>query len=205
VCVWTKGAKFADPCYVERLAQSVHRHLRGPYRFVVLRPKETSYWAKISLFKDGLFPPGARVLYLDLDSIIVGSLDFVRDIALGADQLHMVPSLSYAPHKWNSACLLWRANTLGYLADVYTESDKHKYPNGDQQYLYANAHQVASFDRGLFLSYKRDIRPTQEVPKDARVIMFHGYPMPHEVDQPWVHEHWGPAGAAALSSCKGAL
>src|SRR5688500_17803184 len=67
------------PLYVDRLCSMVKRNLRQPHRFVVVggRPEET-WWAKIRLFRPGLFT--GRVLYLDLDSVITGLLDELVDI-----------------------------------------------------------------------------------------------------------------------------
>lgn len=90
VCVLRSGGKVGyDAGWVKKLQRGVERHLSLPHRFVCLSdcdvdcqriPLERSgkgFWSKVQLFKPGLFD--GPVLYLDLDTVICGSLDPVLE------------------------------------------------------------------------------------------------------------------------------
>jgi len=83
-CVLNPSPDF-DRDYVERLARGVQRHLSLPYEFVCLspfdpqlagvrwvkiNPRLPGWWAKIELLR-----MTGPMLYLDLDTVIVGNLD----------------------------------------------------------------------------------------------------------------------------------
>merc|ERR1711871_504757 len=92
VCVkW--GTKY-DASYVNKLASSVRRHLSVPHDFtcftddassldpgITARPLPDAvpfhgWWFKAVLFSsEAGLPLGARVLYLDLDTVVTGCLD----------------------------------------------------------------------------------------------------------------------------------
>lgn len=97
-CVFVKGHVPFTSEYVRRLASMVRRWMDRPYRFVCLTDKTSSrpfgndidtvhipwsgdmfgWWAKLQLFnpKTGL---AGRVLYLDLDTLVVGPLASILD------------------------------------------------------------------------------------------------------------------------------
>src|SRR4051812_39102361 len=85
-CVYRSGGRQYSSRYVDVLQSMVARHLSLPHRFVCLTdvtdvgceriPLETDwpgFYAKIELFRPGLFH--GPVLYLDLDTVIHGSID----------------------------------------------------------------------------------------------------------------------------------
>lgn len=106
-CLWVRGhLAYYTADYVARMAGMVARHMDRPYRFVCLTdtPKAVpagvepiaipplggvkAWWWKLRIFDPAIGLSG-RVLYIDLDSIIVGSLapflDFPADLALVPD------------------------------------------------------------------------------------------------------------------------
>jgi hypothetical protein len=94
-CVWVRGHVPFGVEYVERLHAMARRAIGRPFRFVCLtdrpdalpagvepvvisHPKALKgWWAKVQLFNPERFT--GRVVYLDLDVILVGSLDDVID------------------------------------------------------------------------------------------------------------------------------
>jgi hypothetical protein len=93
-CVWF-GPKYGVE-YVERLRDGVARHLSRPYRFVcitdhltglrgvdmVAPPSEhrwPGWWAKMNLFDARPWYRRDRMIYLDLDTVIVGDLSPLAD------------------------------------------------------------------------------------------------------------------------------
>jgi len=93
-CVLVRGHVGFTTEYVTKLKSMVERHLKRPHRFVCLTdrphlldcetiPIQTprdifAWWAKVELFNSANGLDG-RVLYLDLDVLIVGDLDEIVD------------------------------------------------------------------------------------------------------------------------------
>ncbi|MHB2169962.1 hypothetical protein [Alsobacter sp. R-9] len=88
-CVLRSGGEYL-PHHVVRLREGVRRWLEQPFRFVcladtpipevncvLLRHDWPRWWAKLELFRPGVL--SGRVLYLDLDTDIVGPLDDLVD------------------------------------------------------------------------------------------------------------------------------
>lgn len=99
----------------------------------------------------------------------------------------MLPSLSHRTGVFNSAVMSWRAGTVH--PPEATAEDRRSCRLGDQEFLWKHCNPVP-FPRGHAYSYKRDVRNT-EIPKGASIVMFHGYPMPHEVSDPRILASWG--------------
>jgi hypothetical protein len=153
-CVWVRAQVPFTAEYVSRLRAMVGRHLMRPHRFLCLtdRPELLSgveticvppprglkgWWSKIELFTPGLF--SGRVLYLDLDTLVVDRLepivDFPASFALipdagtfqGKDGLRVVK-------RFNSSVMVWDA---GVNERLYTEwtPDVAKRLWGDQDWI----------------------------------------------------------------------
>lgn len=174
--------------HVERLREQVAQHLDRPYEFVVLDDSDRlGWWAKLDLFQPGRF--SGRVLYLDLDVVIVGSLDvfvdFDVDFAAPRDPLYL---------GFNSSIMVWDADASGLESIPYGPPlDWRQWAHGDQRWIH---HCVMVNVRGVrFLparwceSYKRGLY-TGYWPGDLRVVYFHGRPKPWEVEgpMPWEAE-----------------
>jgi hypothetical protein len=141
LCVWVKGQVAYSPDYVQRLKAMVSRQMDRPYRFVCLtdRPWELAavdtipitgpgalkgWWSKVRCFDAGLRLSG-RLLYLDLDSLIVGPLapilDYPSRFALvppggtfeGKGPLKVVT-------RFNSSVMVWDADHNHRLFDDWT-------------------------------------------------------------------------------------
>src|SRR5688572_3708269 len=95
--------------YVTSLQKMVARHLSLPHEFIVFtddpeeypepitkrdlpEPGLTGWWHKISLFKPGVFEDGDRIFYLDLDTLICGSLDEIA--AYDGEHARLAPFFS---------------------------------------------------------------------------------------------------------------
>lgn len=130
-CVWVKGNVPYSAEYVARLQRMVARHVSAPYRFVCLTdrpdalptdvesmtitryPRLFGWWSKLALFTPGRF--SGRVLYLDLDSLVVGSLDAVvqyrSSFALVPDAGQFQPSTKHrVVRRFNSSVMVWDAD-----------------------------------------------------------------------------------------------
>lgn len=142
-CVLVRGHVAFSVEYVERLYSMVTRALRVDFEFVCLtdqpkkmpkgvrpieirtpRPGCKGWWAKIELFKPGRF--GGRVLYLDLDTLIVGSLDeiiaYPAEFALapcGAPNFKGAEGRKVVK-RYNSSVMVWDFDAVGELYRDWT-------------------------------------------------------------------------------------
>lgn len=130
-CVWVRGNVPYSVEYVARLRAMVARHLTQPFRFVCLtdRPEQVpagveaiaipnprpcaGWWSKVRLFDVALGLTG-RVLYLDLDSLVVASLEpvvaFPSAFALIPDAGTFQPKTHHEVVKrFNSSVMVWDA------------------------------------------------------------------------------------------------
>lgn len=141
VCVLVKGHVPFKVEYVTKLKAMVARHLKRPHRFVCLtdRPEwfhmvDTIYvpsprplkgwWSKIHLF-DALNGFTGRVLYLDLDSLVMNALDPIVDFpapfALVPDAGHFQGKGELKVVKrFNSSVMVWNAGVNTSLFDGWT-------------------------------------------------------------------------------------
>lgn len=195
--------------YVNKLFSAVKRHCHEHFRFVCLTDDAEGYvhgvetialpadlegwWGKLYLFKDGVFAQGERVVFLDLDTLIIGKLD-----SLCAYRGHFaVLQDFYWPHLIGPGVMAWEAGTLGFAWDEWDKAARPRHPQGDWWWL--NVLREGKFAKeadklqlvmpGIFLSYKvhcRDNSPAE----GASVVCFHGQPRPHECAEPWVRAAW---------------
>ncbi len=218
------GSKY-PPHYVNRLRSAVSRHLAAPHRFVCLTedpsglndgietlalpPGFAGYWNKISLFKDDMFPRGSTVLYLDVDVVIVGALDFLLDDSGG---LCVIRDWLTKSNAFNSSVMRFEAGAFGFIydrfivrADEIVASGRYI---GDQDWIHEQVGDVAkSFPVGKIVSYKTDLPShviarakklgldrflkaprfmTVAPPPGAAIVVFHGKPDPEDVmDAPY--------------------
>jgi hypothetical protein len=211
-CVLRSGGRYNSE-WVRKLRDGVARHLTLPHRFVCLSdvdapceriPLETDWrgwWSKISLFRTTLFD--GPVLYFDLDSVVVGSLDAVAAYPHTFTMAHEF----YRPHLLCSTAMAWSGD-YSFLYEAFAADPdgiaKHYdkvLPGegriGDQAFI---EDQFAAFGdrpatfRDLFgehciASYK--VHGCQKAPpQDAAVVAFHGRPKPDEIKTGWVADAW---------------
>lgn len=199
VCVKV-GTKYG-PEYVNRLAAMVARQTTLPYEFVCLTDDETGldvawadirtgltgWWEKLVLFQPHPFLFERRVIFLDLDTVIVGNMDFLLEYSG-----HFAILRDFYDHKhMGSAVMSFEPGFGQHIFTDYTKEQEGRWW-GDQAWI---EHCVKDADRwqdlyhGMVVSYK--VHCQDGIPEGARVICFHGEPRPHQVTHlPWMQEHW---------------
>jgi len=179
------------PEYVNRLASMVARHSTRPHRFLCLTDDpigvecETAYvgtdlpgwWAKLVLFKPHPELVGQRVVFLDLDTVIVGNVDFLLDyrgpFAILQD--------FYWPKKYGSAIMSIEAGFGQQVWELFKAKEIGRYP-GDQEWIQRHiSHPDLWQDLApkKIASYKVDILESGH--KGESVICFHGEPKPADL------------------------
>ena len=182
------GTKYSAD-YVNRLFAGVQRAMAVPFKFVCLTddssgvkcdtlpldPGMVGWWNKIQLFKPGQFT--GRVLFLDLDVVIVNRLD-----ALLVDGIIRDWHLQC----YNSSVMCWVA---GQRDDIYTRfnSDVCNRLHGDQDWI-TELGGWPLYPDDMCVSYRSHAR--EWPPASASVVCFHGEPKPHQVVAGWVPKFW---------------
>jgi hypothetical protein len=167
--------------YVAKMVAMVDRNLRAPHEFKVLGDCGLpGWWNKVALFMPGQFD--GRVLYLDLDSVITGSLDELAETK-GIIDLH---DWGWPTHTLCSAVMAWDA---GEHEDIWSRftPDVMKRLEGDQDWIT----EVGGWE-ALPASWCRSYRYhcKRSVPKSCKVVQCHGKSKPHTIASGWLPELW---------------
>lgn len=183
-CVWIKANVPYPVEYVANLRSMVARHLSRSHRFVcftdrpeqvpmgvepiaVSHPKNLAgWWAKLNLFTPGVLPFGSRVLYLDLDTLIVDALDPIVDFPAPFALIPHAGTFNGKDGKavvkrFNSSVMVWQA---GYNTNLYLDFDKSVSDrlHGDQDWIGEQMPDASMFPIEWFprLSELRGQKPT---------------------------------------------
>jgi hypothetical protein len=157
----------------------------------------TGWWGKLYFFKRGLFADGERVIFLDLDTVIVGKIDQL----VAYDGQFATLEDFFFPEQLGPAVIAWEAGE--YAASIWEEwvaCGKPRDGHGDlwwinqldQGRFAKRSDKLQVLFPGMFCSYKRSCAPIP--PKGTRVVCFHGTPRPHEAVDDWVHAVWSIGG-----------
>jgi hypothetical protein len=165
-----------------------------------------SWWSGMPFW--AFFPPfidTPTILYLDIDQVIVGSLDdlilYPSDHAMMKDWPARICPAGREKDGCVSTTLIrnragrkvWEAyEAAGKPAwDVLTEQGP--LPMAAQGIINDPAQGIPHdlFPENWVCSYKLEVRE-RGLPEDCRIVAFHGRPKQHEVEavEPWIREHW---------------
>ena len=153
-------------------------------------PNIDGWWNKLSLFSEGLFNDGDRLVYIDLSTLITGRLD---DIVSYQGTFAILEDF-YRPRGLQSAFMAWEANTHSYLWHSWLKAGMPITEEGDQEWIERT---IKNYDiwqhlfPNKFSSYKVS---NGKIPFTASVVKFHGDPKPHEVLGDWVQQVWKVGG-----------
>lgn len=229
------GTKYG-PEYVNRLYGMVRRHLSGEFRFVCLTDDPLGLrsevecfaipdlalpqgipergWKKLTVFQPDLHGLRGTALFLDVDVVVVGSLD----------PFFEHPGEFLIIHDWkrpwrvtgNSSVYRFRLGELGGVLSYFHEHQaeiRAQFRN-EQAYLSSYLHErgkLAYWPSQWCKSYKYHCIPPwplnylkePAIPHDARVVVFHGEVNPPDAlvgrrnrflrfvkPAPWIARHW---------------
>lgn len=218
-CVLRSGGVYTAE-WVRKLRDGVARHLTIEHRFVCLSDVSVPceripligqdqgasgrasngwivhprWWSKLELFRPGLFD--GPVLYFDLDTLIVGSLDAI------ASHDHTFTGLSdFNSGRFGSGAMAWNGDYShlwttfepGRHIFQYDQIEPRKGRVGDQAYiedmLGRKYDAFQALFPGAFVSYKVD-RCHAAPPEGASVVCFHGSPKQGDISTGWVADAW---------------
>ncbi|MBP0047194.1 hypothetical protein H9C73_00475 [Marinobacterium sp. AK62] len=204
--------------YVNRLYHMVSRNLTQPFRFHCLTenasglepgiehlPLETSdltgWWYKLSLFQRDFFGLEGDLVYLDLDVVITGNIDFL--INQPGD---FIIIRNWSRNKmWNSSVMRFRIGEYAHVWERFQGEQERvvRDMNGDQEWIYACVPEAKNWPADKIVSYKKSLkskafRPLEKLgldrlglkapdwmdtplPAHAAIVIFHGKPDPEDV------------------------
>ena len=212
VCV---GDKYSMD-YVLKLKNMVFRHLKIPHEFICLTDKTDEHevplgdyidiiawtkdlpgwWSKMHIFNRVNMPEG-RIIYLDLDTVIIGDLaplaEWSGEFGICANFTRAAGNPKY-PCKYGS-CVMSLAPGFGQtIWETFNHSKngiRKFFKYGDQEVIeriHPNADYLQeAMPPGFFLGY-RDIKKT--ITKNTAVVVFGGNHKPDNCKVDWVKEAW---------------
>lgn len=222
------GREYYPSEYVNRLFNACCRNTTIPFDFVLYvgpeaeKPGRTSaiapeirivpvglpyWWSGMAFWKKD--PPGIdtdTILYLDLDQVIVGSLDDIIRYPSSHACMKDWPTHNCPPGLERDACVstsLIRNGAASAVWEAYEAAgkpvwnpltEKGPLPMATQGIVNDQALGIPHdlFPENWVCSYKLEVLKRGGLPDDCRIVAFHGRPKQHEVihKEPWIMEHW---------------
>lgn len=176
-CVCVPGGIYNSK-HVARLHDLVASHLSQPFIWhCIIASPWPGWWAKVELFKPGRFH--GRVLYLDLDVSIVGSLD---DLVSWPSSFVIIDEWQKPGRMYNSSVMVWNAGVADHIYTNFTPEVMRRF-KGDQGWIHEQMPDADTFPKQWCKSYKRHVLPRLDgsLPEDCRVIVYHGEPKPWDL------------------------
>ena len=229
------GTKYpAD--YVNRLLAMTRRNLSYPHQFCCLtddasglhpdirvlslkNQKLEGWWNKLQLFKADFFGLSGTAIYMDLDVVITGSLDFIIE-----QPAPFCIIRNWSRNKmWNSSVMKFELGQYSDIWESFCKDQRHVIENyaGDQEWIFQCLPNAAVFPAEKIVSYKKSCNAKAfrrlsklgleklglraprfmktQLPSDARIVVFHGKPDPEDVmngpyglwkHAPFIRESW---------------
>lgn len=171
-------------------------------------PKK-SWWYKMQLFNSAHF--AGPLLYFDLDVVIVNNIDWICQ--LNPEHFWTVKDFKYlwkiSSFGINSSMMWWNTVKYSWIWENFNQQNiqqiVYRY-RGDQDYLtdvlanrnlrYVNPEHVISWrwqasQGGYDFQRKTWYRPGAGTDiKNSSILVFHGNPKPHEIQDPVIQQHW---------------
>lgn len=169
------------------------------------------WWFKPYIFSNQ-FPLHGTILFLDLDLVIANPIDKFWDFE--PDKNVIIENFKLpkqdTSNDFNSSVIRFNSHSLPHIYNDYVASSKeiqNKY-HGDQDWIFACAQKnFITWPKEWCMSYKWQIRDKQDLevynnkfrfksvvnPKinsETSILVFHGDPKPHEIDDGAVVENW---------------
>jgi hypothetical protein len=219
--------------YVNKLYSMVKRNLTPPFRFIcftdnmqgidqgiechpmpgvyVPEKYDCSPWRKLGVFTKDLAELKGKVLFLDLDIIIIKNIDCFFDYT---SKFCIIENWTQkGKNIGNSSVFLFEAGTYDYILDYYNQHTDEVLENfsNEQIFISAQIEKLKFWPEVWCRSFKRHCMDESflgwlkkpEIPSGAKIVVFHGNPKPPEAavgkshkkwrilrSSPWINEYW---------------
>lgn len=168
-----------------------------------------SWWYKMQLFNPALF--AGQLLYFDLDVVITGNLDWTINLSKkNFWAIHDFRRLRKPTCRTiNSSVMYFDTLQHGYVWDKFQQHSLNLIMSrykGDQDFITESVdpRHLRYFDLDRVLSWKWQIvEPNkyvkkqfdlenfnEKIPETASVLVFHGNPKPHELNNSVIKKYW---------------
>lgn len=145
------------------------------------------WWCKLFLFAPGQFDEGDRIVYFDLDTVIIDAIDDI----VKYDGPFAILRDFYRPDGWQSAVMAWVAGFGTHIWKWWENEGRPTTNPSDQEWIEGclpDADIWQDLCPGKFVSFKEHCIPFP--PDGASVVVFHGEPRPHNCGRAWVNAMW---------------
>lgn len=205
--------------YVNVLYRACQRHISGEFRFVCLTAESQGLlpdievfpipdiglehrhyydgaWPKIGIFSSDLYGLQGRCLFIDLDTVILDSLDPLFDVPGPLVAINNAPwSGTSLPARTMSSVFAFDIGSLGHVVEkLKSQRDalvaQHKI---EQEYLHHAVDGIAYWPQDWLVSFKCHLRQPlvldrfmapKAPPPQAKLVIFHGKPRPIDLVRP---------------------
>lgn len=198
--VYTEHDRSVPPHMIKHCLENWHG-VSGPKK---------SWWYKLHLFNTQHH--AGPLLYFDLDCVILRSLDWITQ--LPTEKLWCLRDFKYLQsssiNTINSSVMWWDTTKFEYLwqqFNIQGVDQVVRRHQGDQDFLHATVpiNDRRYFEDQLFQSYRWQVREggwdfkrrkpivpgsMDKIADTCAVIVFHGNPKPHEVQDPQIVQLW---------------
>lgn len=191
--------------WADKLFAGFKRNLSDPFRFVVFTDRDRQFAPGIEQERLAMTNPhyGACIepfkldepmIFVGLDTVIVGNCDRLADYALTGD-VPLVPKDPFYPASpWprTNAVVVAPKGCRSQLWEGYTDQNDMTWINACETELLDEAFP------GAVVSYKGRVQHCG-LERGNSIVYFHGSVKPHELPHVgWVHRHWhAPEGVSA--------
>ena len=205
--------------YVNVLFRACQRHIHGTFQFVCLTddsqgladgiesypipdiglaPQHYLYgaWPKLTVFLNDLYGLSGRALFIDLDSVVCGSLDEMFEstgplVGIDVGKRWRNPTAAAVP-RLGTGVFAFDLGTLSVALNEITEARDEVIARDrlEQTYLARQIDDLHYWPRDWVLSFKYHlhrrfgiglIKKHRLPPPKSKIIAFHGKPRPHEL------------------------
>lgn len=149
--------------------------------------KVFGWFYKLALFDPKINPLSGSVLYFDLDIVIINNIDCFFEF--DSNKLCIIEDWIYKKYKkrkYNSSVMKWNTKNYCDLFENFKKNIFSKTYYGDQDFITEYIEDVNYWPENWCISYKwhncEKVPPTPE----AKIIVFHGYPKPHQINNQFV-------------------
>jgi hypothetical protein len=204
LCVCKSGGEY-NAEWVKKLRRGVARNLTAPYEFRCLTDIDTPYdipgriplkhkwpgwWSKIEMFREITGP----TLYLDLDTVVTGSLDHLAKLDMDFAMLR-----NFHIPEFVGSGVMWFGKSQRHVYDRFCEKpfkwiEYHDRKTdgpylGDQAFIWESMkRQVKHLPMETIKSYKFHCK--NGLPENTSLVCFHGLPKLPTVKADWIERHW---------------
>jgi len=175
---------------------------------VQLKMNLPGWWSKMELFQRGIFP--GPVIYFDLDTLIVGPLGSLVDLALRTPEIG--PLMLRGNHPYNkqfsfpsSGLMMWDQDQMAHVLDEFKKADPHQAirkqkkvkkgggQQGDQGFIrqVINPPKIQDYLSKGYIRFKREYRKQgPRVLKGCSVFCWTGRPRIDTPEHPFINSYW---------------